>query len=261
MKKEEIQSTYSGKFSDIYDLFYAEKTYTDEVNFVQSCLLNFGKKSIQKILELGCGTGTHAFLLEKFGHSIIATDISRDMIQKANEKAKSSNSAVKFACQDMVELDQAEQPFDAIICLFDSICYVTENKKLQKLFTKAHAHLHPEGLLIFEFWNAPAMINHLDPIRIKRLKIGEDDFVKISEAEIDYKHQLYQVRYTLYEMKASGQYHIHTEEHTNRFFQIQEMSLFLSNAGFKPVKWFAGYSEDESISDKTWNVLCVAQSS
>lgn len=250
---------YSGKFSDIYDLFYAGKTYTQEANFVQSLLLRFGDRANQKLLELGCGTGTHSFLLEAFGHEITATDLSADMIAKANQKGQLKGSKVKFAAQDMIQLDQPDRPFDAVICLFDSFCYVLENEDVEGVLNRIHDHLKPGGLFIFEFWNAAAMITHLDPIRIKRLTSGADEIIKISEAELDYKHQQYKVNYTLYELKSDGGCHSYTEQHTNRYYQIQEMAYFMTRAGFHPLKWFAGYTEDETITATTWNIVCVAQ--
>jgi 2-polyprenyl-3-methyl-5-hydroxy-6-metoxy-1,4-benzoquinol methylase len=251
--------TYTGKFSDIYDLFYAHKTYTREADFVQSSFVRFSDKPTLKILELGCGTGNHSFLLEAHGHQILATDLSEDMIVKARQKAQASGSTIQFETQDMIQLDQPARPFDAVICLFDSICYVTDNDDFETVLTNVHAHLKPGGLFIFEFWNAAAMINHLDPIRVARLQIGEDEYVKLSEAELDYKKQLYKVSYTLYEIKANGHCQTFTEQHTNRFFQVQEMGYFLSRAGLTPLKWYAGYSEEETISAASWNILCVAR--
>jgi SAM-dependent methyltransferase len=253
------QLTYTGKFSEIYDLFYAHKTYTQEAQFVQFLLQRFGDQPKQKILELGCGTGTHSFMLEEYGHEIIATDLSPDMIEKAIIKAKSRGSKIRFAAQDMLELDQLERPFDAVICLFDSFCYILDNDDVDAVLKRVHDHLKPGGLLIFEFWNAAAMINHLDPIRVKRLTHGEDEIIKISEAELDYQHQLYKVKYTLYEMHADSSCQTYTEQHTNRFYQIQEMSYFLTQAGFTPLKWYAGYTETETISDADWNIICVAR--
>ena len=259
MTQNSVRPTYTGKFSDIYDLFYAHKTYTQEANFVQSLLARYGDQPTQKILELGCGTGNHSFLLEAFGHEILATDLSPDMIHKANKKAEAIESTIKFAVQDMLELNQPERPFDSVICLFDSICYITDNTDFEGLLGRIHAHLRPGGLFIFEFWNAAAMINHLDPIRIKRLQHGNDEIVKISEARLDYQHQLYQVKYTLYEMKSDGRCNTFTEMHINRYFQVQEMAYFLAKSFFQPIKWYAGYEEDEVITDDTWNILCVAQ--
>jgi ubiquinone/menaquinone biosynthesis C-methylase UbiE len=259
MAEQTQQPTYTGKFSEIYDLFYAHKTYTQEADFVQSLLERFGEKPIQKILELGCGTGTHSFLLEAYGHEILATDLSEDMITKARAKAEAMGSKVRFAAQDMIQLDQPGSPYDAVVCLFDSFCYVTQNEDVEAVLTRVHRHLKPGGLFIFEFWNAPAMIQHLDPIRVARLQHGQDEIVKLSEAKLDYQRQLYQVKYTLYDIKADGMCHMYVEQHTNRYYQLQEMAYFLTQAGLHPLKWYAGYTADETIGGDTWNIVCVAQ--
>jgi ubiquinone/menaquinone biosynthesis C-methylase UbiE len=251
--------TYTGKFSEIYDLFYTHKTYTQEADFVQSLLVKFGNQPTQKILELGCGTGTHSFLLEAYGHEIVATDLSEDMIRTARAKAEARGSKIQFTAQDMIQLDQPARPFDAVICLFDSFCYVTENEDIETVLNRVNQHLKPGGLFIFEFWNAPAMIQHLDPVRVARLRHGEDEILKLSEAKLDYHRQLYQVNYTLYERKADGRCQVYTEQHSNRYYQVQEMAYFLSQAGLQPLKWYAGYTEDETLTDATWNVLCVAR--
>ena len=222
------QPNYSGKFSSIYDLFYAHKTYAHEADFVHTLLLRFGKQPAQKILELGCGTGTHSFLLEKKGHEIVGTDLSPDMISKAKIKAETMGSKISFFAQDMLQLDQPARPFGAVICLFDSICYVTGNADFETLLTRIHAHLKPGGLFIFEFWNAAAMIQHLDPIRISRLHDQEHEYIKISEAHLDYQRQLYKVTYTLLEINPAGRCQTFTEGHVNRYFQVQEMAYFLT---------------------------------
>lgn len=159
----------------------------------------------------------------------------------------------------MVELDQDGKPFDSVICLFDSICYVLNNSDFEQTLNRIRTHLKPAGLFIFEFWNAAAMINHLDPIRIKRLQHEDEQFLKISEAELDLIDQLYKVNYTLYEFKADGRYQVYSEQHINRFYQIQEMAYFLNKARFQPLKWNAGYTNSNFITDKTWNILCVAK--
>lgn len=259
MAEKSNQPTYTGKFSEIYDLFYAHKTYTQEADFVQSLLIRFGDKTTQNILELGCGTGTHSFLLESHGHQIVATDLSQDMIDKARIKAASRGSAIRFEAQDMIKLDQPGRPFDTVVCLFDSFCYVTENEDIETVLTRVRQHLKPGGLFIFEFWNAPAMIQHLDPLRVARLQHGEEEIIKLSEAKLDIQRQLYQVKYTLYEIQADGRCRTFTEQHTNRYYQIQEISYFLNQAGLQPLKWYAGYTEDENITADTWNTVCVAQ--
>ena len=51
------------EFAKYYDKFYQNKDYQKEVNFLK----NFINKT-DKIIDIGCGTGVHASLLEKDGY-------------------------------------------------------------------------------------------------------------------------------------------------------------------------------------------------
>ncbi len=108
------------------------------------------------------------FHLEKPGREIVASDYSEDMLRRAKQKAEEKHSRVEFQLQDMTKLDVGGGPFDAVICLFDAIGYVRTNEALTKVFEGVHKHLRPDGLFIFEFWHAAAMIRHYDPVRVRR---------------------------------------------------------------------------------------------
>ena len=252
-------SSYLGRHAELYDIFYADKPYADESAFVHHCLETYGEPPMHRVLELACGTGSHALALEKLGYEIVATDYSADMLELARLKARQSSSSVRFEEQDMSRLSVAGAPFDAVVCLFDSIGYVRTNDALLKVIHGVKKHLRKGGLFIFEFWHAAAMIRSYDPVRVRRWKTKEGVLLRISETELDYANQLSHVTYSIYELKANGQYASLTETQVNRYFLVQEMAGWLTTGGFTPLKWFAGFREDEHITDATWHVVAVAR--
>jgi len=56
------QSSYVGRRAELYDLFYTDKPCYEEAAFIHNCLQTYGH-GVNNILELACGTGTHAFTL------------------------------------------------------------------------------------------------------------------------------------------------------------------------------------------------------
>ena len=98
------ERSYIGRHAELYDLFYAEKPYEDETAFIHNCLQIYGD-GIKTVLELACGTGTHALMLEKYGYEITASDYSPDMLAQAQKKGDASHSGVKFCLQDMRNLE------------------------------------------------------------------------------------------------------------------------------------------------------------
>lgn len=252
-------SSYIGRHAELYDLFYADKPYADEALFVHRCLQRFGAGATNRLLELACGTGSHAFALEKFGYQILATDDSENMLAIAKKKAAEIGSTVNFRAQDMTRLDIDNGSFDAAICLFDSIGYAGTNERIGRVFEGVYHHLRPEGLFIFEFWHAAAMLRSYEPVRVRRLCNDRGEVIRISETQLVCAKQLARITYSIHELNKDGSYQSLKETQTNRYFLVQEMSHWLSSSGFVPVKWFAGFTDDEHIDEKTWHVLAVAR--
>ena len=252
-------TSYSGRHAELYDLFYADKPYEAEAAFVDQCLREYASGPVNNLLELACGTGTHALQLEQRGYHIVATDHSEDMLARARQKGAAASSRVDFQRQNMTQLDVAGGPFDAAYCLFDSIGYVATNDALAKVFRGVQDHLRPGGLFIFEFWHAAAMLRHYDPVRVRRWNKGDTTVLRISETTLDYANQLSKVVYSIYELKPDGTYSTLTETQVNRYFLLQEMAAWVTSTGFEPVKWFAGFTNDENISDETWHIVAVAR--
>jgi ubiquinone/menaquinone biosynthesis C-methylase UbiE len=253
-------SSYIGRHAVLYDLFYGDKPYTQEAEFVHLCIQRYGDGNTKRLLELACGTGNHALALEKYGYTITATDYSPDMLELAQVKAKKMDSHVDFRWQDMRSLELPDHSFDVVICLFDSIGYVATNEALMKVLRGIHRRLRPGGLFIFEFWHAAAMLKGYEPLRIRHWTVPDGEVLRISETVLDPSKQLASVTYTIYELKADDRYSSMKETQTNRFFLVQEMAGWLMMSGFTVVNWFSGFMNVEQITEDTWHVVAVAQS-
>lgn len=253
-------TSYAGRHAKLYDIFYGDKPYAAEAAFVhQQLALSSGKKP-RRVLELACGTGGHAFELESLGYDVVATDHSEDMLERARAKAAERGSQVRFEQRDMRELDLGGEVFDAAVCLFDSIGYVRTNEAVGEVLEGLHRHLRPGAPFVFEFWHAAAMVRGYDPFRVRRWHVPSGEIVRVSETTLDAKASLALVKYTVYELGADGTWSSFEETQVNRYFLVQEMAAWLSRCGFEPAKFYAGFSDDQTITDETWHVVAVARS-
>ncbi|MBN1811331.1 MAG: class I SAM-dependent methyltransferase [Anaerolineae bacterium] len=98
----------------------------------------------QKVLEIGCGTGIISLGIAPFVKSVVATDISPQMIAVAKSKAESlSITNVEFRVHDGYALPYDDQAFDAVL-LFNVLHFV---KEPTALLHEAHRLLKPSGHL------------------------------------------------------------------------------------------------------------------
>lgn len=252
-------SSYIGKYAEYYDTIYAQKDYAGEAAFLADCLGRYGVSAPANLLEIACGTGSHALALERLGFRLKATDYSQDLLAVAREKGAQAESNIEFAWADMRELVLDKTDFDAAICLFDSIGYVQADAAIKSVIAGVKKHLKPGGFFLFEFWHAPAMRANFDPLRIGRWNLDDGILVRVAQTRIDAAQDLATVNYELIELGNDGRYTGTTETQVNRFFSLDKMKSLIEAAGFEPLNWLNGYSWDEAIDENCWHVLCVAR--
>ena len=64
------------RYAQYYDLFYREKDYRGEVDYVDALIKRYATNDARTILDLGCGTGGHAVLLAQKGYHVTGVDRS-----------------------------------------------------------------------------------------------------------------------------------------------------------------------------------------
>lgn len=116
------------------------------------CMIFGGKYNINPklIAELGCGTGNITGRLAKEGYDMIGIDISEEMLSVARQKAvDEGDKNILYLLQDMTEFE-LYGTVDVILCLCDSINYITEYEDIVKVFKLVNNYLEPGGLFIFD---------------------------------------------------------------------------------------------------------------
>jgi SAM-dependent methyltransferase len=249
-----VTTPYGDGFAQRYDLFHRDKPYAAEIAFLDR---RFGELDVARsgrVLELACGTGGHAIGLARLGYALTATDRSAAMLELARAKARVENVEIAFAQSDMREPPPSAERYDAVICLFDSIGYVQTDAAVCAVIDAVGRPLRDGGLLVLEYWHAPAMLNGFDPLRVRRFQDGDATVLRISETELEPERSLAHVTYNVYELAAGGTYAHLEERHTNRYFEIGEMARMVEDRGFQALAVHDGYN-DAAADDATWHVL------
>jgi predicted TPR repeat methyltransferase len=81
-------SAFGRAYAEIYDWLYSDKDYAGECDLLEELFRRCSGREIQSILDLGCGTGGHAFPLADRGYQVLGVDRSADMIAQASRSER-----------------------------------------------------------------------------------------------------------------------------------------------------------------------------
>lgn len=238
-------------YSKYYNLFYADKNYSSEVEYIDEVIKRFSP-SAKSILEYGSGTGGHGLLLQKKGYEMMGVERSEDMAKIASQKG--------YPCQvgDIIDLE-IDQRYDACIALFHVISYVNSNHDLLKLFNKTRASLKKNGIFIFDVWFTPAVMNQVPEVRIKKVEDDEIQVTRIAQPDIDYSNNVVNVNYhVLIKNKGNDKYVELSESHRMRHFGVPEIDLLATQTGFSILKAEEFLTRNHP-SNSTWGVNFILQ--
>ncbi len=104
------------------------------------------------LLDIGCGTGALSLELAKIGFKVMATDISEEMLQVVNMRAKKEKVDLEIGVYDM--LDPITMKFDTVVASMDVINHLADLEDVEFGFTNIYKALNPNGVFIFDILSA-----------------------------------------------------------------------------------------------------------
>lgn len=239
------------EYSAYYDLLYRDKDYAGEAAYIHA-LIRAAHPAARTLLDLGCGTGRHAGLLQNLGYDICGVDMSAAML----EEARRTQPAITFHQGD-ARTFRLDRKFDVVVSLFHVASYQTSNADFAAYLQTARSLLAPGGVFIFDFWYGPAVLADPPRVRVKRLE-GEDiRILRIAEPHHDSLRNTVDVQYQVQIESAAGRRQL-SESHLMRYFFAPEIELFLQNGGMKLDKLTA-WLEDRPPTSADWGACAVAR--
>jgi len=143
---------YDALSSD-YDRFVNWPNRLDfELPFLEHQLRSIEAK---RVLDAACGTGMHAISLAQRGYQVAGADLSARMVEKGVENASARAVSIQLAQAGFGELARTFQgspvfPFDAVLCLGNSLPHLLSLPELNLALQDFAACLRPGGLVLIQ---------------------------------------------------------------------------------------------------------------
>jgi SAM-dependent methyltransferase len=255
-----MTAVFGPEYARAYDQLYRDKDYVEECGLIDRLFRAYGDGPIRSVLDLGCGTGSHAVHLAERGLEVVGVDRSDGMLESARKKASSQRTDGKVSfCQGDLRNFQVEQSFDAAIMMFAVLGYQLENRDVLAALRTARNHLRSGGLFVFDAWYGPAVLAQKPNERVKTIPTEKGQILRAASGELDVQRHQCKVSYRLWNLKGDRLLGQSEEVHIMRYFFPLELELFLENSGFSPVRIGAFPEFDKDPDERSWNVLGVAR--
>lgn len=215
-------------FASVYDLFMDEINYDEWVSYVEKLWNRFDLKP-DIVCELGCGTGNISLRLAEKGYETIGIDISADMLSEAKMKAEQNGTDVLFLLQDMREFE-LYGTVNSILCLCDSLNYITDDEDMQQVFNLVNNYLHPGGLFVFDL-NTEYKFKEI--YGENTFSETDEDAVYIWENYYDEDERINEYYLNFFMKNETGTYDRTQEEHFERAYSLDEIKRFIEKSGMK----------------------------
>ncbi len=255
-----MKEVFGPSYASVYDSLYEAKDYEAECDLLERIFNKHSQKPVRSILDMGCGTGNHAFPLARRGYDVVGVDRSADMIELARKKSSNytGDHQPRFEVSDVTTLN-IDDRFDVAMMMFAVLGYQHDNESVIAALTNMRLHLHHGGLAIFDVWYGPVVLGERPSDRKREISHPNGKIIRSASSTLDIHKHLCHVSFDAQDISNEGKPTQISESHTMRYFFPRELDLFLHVAGFSLIRIGQFPDFDREPDDASWNVMIVAR--
>ncbi|MFC1717236.1 class I SAM-dependent DNA methyltransferase [Candidatus Poribacteria bacterium] len=223
-------------FAAAYDKMMENVDYVRWADYVDKLFAHYNLRP-RRVLDMACGTGSTAILLAEKGYLMSGSDRAMEMLLSARDKAEKKGIPLQLWQQDMRDL-AVSQPYDAVLCLYDSINYITTEEEMKQVFTRVSEALGPKGVFIFDVTTEYNIVKHFD-----RQTFAESNeyFSYIWRNLYFHKEKLCKTVLTFF-LREDGDYRKYEEFHVQKIYSVAQIRKLLDQTGYNLLSSFDAFS-------------------
>jgi len=220
----------------------------------------YGNDSISTVLDLGCGTGNHAFPLAGRGYEVVGVDCSENMLTQAHAKLTNTRTKLKLSFREE-DIRSVKLPgqFDAALMMFAVLGYQLENRDVLATLTSARQNFARRSAPDFRCLVWPGCAHERPSERARVIAVADGKILRFASGKLDVSRHLCSVQINLWRISGERLLLETKETHLMRFFFPLELNCFLESAGFTSIRFGTFPEFDKDPDETTWNVLAVAR--
>ncbi len=204
----------------VYDSMMRHVNYVEWADFFEN-IFRRSDSSVLDVCDIACGTGSLLMELYQKGYVLSGADVSPEMIAVARKKSERLGLDIRWKVGSMLTACGTDR-FDAVICTFDSMNYLTTEQDWMSCFAAVNTMLRPSGLFVFDVSTEKNSVKNFDQVmELDRL----NRFKRISLYDPVRRIQTNRIELTV-------QDRVFVEEHRQRIYATEEIVTMISKTFF-----------------------------
>lgn len=200
----------------------------------------------QKILDIGCATGSLCHELYHLGHEVVGIDIDKAIIEKAKGK---DLEGPQFQALDMLAIDAHFDPayFDQVLCFDNTLAHLPNEMAVRRFLQSMSNILAPDGKFKCEVVNydqalSKGMLNlppiEVDGMVLKRHQCLEQQCMECyTELDVESEEEIHKNCIPLFPI---------------RYSQIETL---LREVGFNHFNLYSDFDKSSVTGDHVYNII------
>lgn len=239
-----------------YDLIITQPV-SRQCDFIEDALSRRGITPGARILDAGCGVGSHAIELALRGYVVSGVDLSPQFITEANRRVTDAALPVSFSVGDILDLSAAT-PYDAILCR-GVLNDLLDDASRRDVFRSFAGVLRSQGALMLDVreWGATVLRKTQEPVfeKVAETPFGSLTFRSVTRLEHQTRRLLVSEHHTL---RNQGVETISTYDFSMRCWTREELHECLTQAGFEAIEYFGAYEKQSDSANESDRIVSVA---
>ncbi|MEW5719057.1 MAG: class I SAM-dependent methyltransferase [Chloroflexota bacterium] len=246
------------RLADFFDVMTDwQSRLTVELPFLEA---TFARHNVQSVLDCACGTGGHAIALAQRGYRVTGSDISAQMIARAQARAEYAGVAVPFVAarfQDLYTTFRAQ--FDAVLCLGNSFPHVLTDAAALESVLNMRGCLRSGGVLILHNLNYDKRWKEKPRwFAVNSGTLGERETLVWRFADYDDASGLVTFNIALFTKNENGAWSVDVQSTQQRPYRQSEIELLLRRNGFREFAFYGNLQGEPFDAETSANLVTLA---
>ena len=249
MEDTDERTPYEG-LSRIYDHVMRHVDYDGWADYVSRVFARLDEHP-QTLVDLACGTGNITFELDALGYQLTGIDASSAMISVACDKVRDRGRDIVFQTGDLRALEGTAGPFDAAVCLYDSLNYLLSLEDVELALREVCHILAPSAVFIFDVCTECNSLAHFRDVHDSEEGPG---FVYTRHSYYDRDRRL---QFNSFDITVGNEGTHLRETHSQRIYTHADMLGCIESSPFELLGAYDGFTFDQGSehSDRVHFVL------